>query len=386
MSDKRLNFYGLGSFYFSNGKRVFNGNNWVSNKAMYVFMYLLFKREINISSEKLVEVFWPQSDLERGRKKLYDTIYLLRKSLDSDGLSKDIVESNNGYYSINSDYKIWTDWEYFDSKTDKLINKEEKIEIKALKNLFEFYRGNFFADLNYADWTEIYREELKQRYLNLIEIMATRMYSSKKYLDLLYYLNKGLNFDPYREKFYLLKIKTLDKLGRIAEAINCFKECKNILKEDLGVPPQQELKNELKRIKRDRASDFDNIEIDIEENLRLESGAMECSSIKEFKSVFELEIRQVQRDEDKEYLLVTLDFTDNDLTLSDLRVTVDKIAARFKKHMRLGDYICPASNKIHLILQDMSLDNSGVIIKRFNHFFKKKNFSQTPKVDIKEIN
>ena len=75
MSDKRFNFYGLGSFYFSNGKRVFNGNNWVSNKAMYVFMYLLFKREGNISSEKLVEIFWPQSDLERGRKKLYDTIY-----------------------------------------------------------------------------------------------------------------------------------------------------------------------------------------------------------------------------------------------------------------------------------------------------------------------
>jgi len=127
-------------------------------------------------------------------------------------LNKEIIESKNGYYSINSGYQIWTDWEHFESKTENLINEEASFDIKSLKNLFEFYRGDFFADLNYADWPEIYREELRQKYLNLIEIMTGKMYSANKYLDLLYYLNKGLDYDPYREKFYLLKLKALDKL------------------------------------------------------------------------------------------------------------------------------------------------------------------------------
>ncbi len=385
MSDKRLNFYGLGSFYFSNGKKVFNGNSWVSKKALYLFMYLLFERKRNVSSEELVDIFWPESDLGRGRKKLYDTVYLLRKSLNKNGLSKEIIESKNGHYIINSDYRVWTDWEYFDSKTESLINDEKNFEIKTLKNLFEFYRGDFFTDLNYAEWTEIYREELRQKYLNLIEIMSEKMYSANKYLDLLYYLNKGLDYDPYREKFYLLKLKALDKLGRIAEAINCFKNCKRILNEELGVSPQQKLKNEMQRIKINRDNPGE-LGMNIEENIRLESGAMQCANFNEFKKIFELEFRQVQRFEDKEFLLIAIKFNKNDLSSNELEVTSDQIAAKFKTIMRLGDYICPTNNEIYLILQNMSLDSSGVIIKRFNHFFKKHNFNKKPKLDIKEIN
>lgn len=386
LSDKRLNFYGLGSFYFSNGRKVFNGDSWVSKKAMYLFMYLLLERKRKVSAEELVDVFWPKTELEHGKKKLYDTIYLLRKSLSDDGLAKNIVESNNGHYTINSNYKVWTDWEHFDNKIEKLIKGEEEFSIKDLKTLFEFYRGDFFTDLNYADWTEIYREELKQKYLNLIEIMTEKMYEAQRYLDALNYLNKGLDYDPYRENFYLLKLKTLNRLGRIAEAINSFKECKRILDEELGVSPQQELKDELKKIKRNREIDQKHIEVNIEESISLDSGAMQCSNINEFKRIFELELRQVKRIDDREFLLITVNFEENNLTADDLRLTFDQITSKFKSTMRLGDYICPTENKIHLILNDMSLGSSGVIIKRFNNFFKKLNFDKKPKLDIKEIN
>jgi DNA-binding SARP family transcriptional activator len=385
LDDRHLNFYGLGSFYFSNGRRIFNGDSWISKKALDLFMYLLFKRKKNVRFEKLVDLFWPESNLERGKKKLYDTIYLLRKSLNRDGLDKNIVVSNNGHYSINNNYKIWTDWEHFDSKTDELINGEKKFGSKDLKNLFEFYRGDFFSELSYADWTEIYREKLRRKYLNLIEIMTEKMYENKRYMDALNYLNEGLIHDPYLEKFYLLKLKTLNKLGRIAEAIDCFNECKSILKEDLGVQPQHELKEELKKIKRNRDFEQDDLELDTFSSVREETGAMECSNVNEFKRIFELEMRQVQRLKDKEFLLVTLDFENNNIKREDLEATSEKIASKFKSNMRLGDYICPMNNKINIILQDMNLDCSGIIIKRFNHFFKKLDFNQKPKLDIKEI-
>jgi DNA-binding SARP family transcriptional activator len=385
LSDKRLNFYGLGSFYFSNGKKVFNGDSWVSKKAMYLFMYLLLERKRKVSSEELVDMFWPESELERGKKKLYDTIYLLRKSLRGDGLGKDIVESNNGYYAINSNYKVWTDWEHFDYKTEKLINGEEDFSVHDLKKLFEFYRGDFFTDLNYTSWTEIYREELRQKYLNLIEIMTEKMYNDQNFLDALNYLNKGLDYDPYREKLYLLKLKTFNQLGRIAEAIKCYKECEKILNEELDVSPQPELKDELNKIKRNRDTSEEHIEVNIEKSISLDSGAMQCANIHEFKRIFEFELRQVQRIDDKEFLLITLNLEENNLTEKDFKSTSDQITSKFKSIMRMGDYICPAEKRIYLILHDTSLDSSGVIIKRFNNFFKKFNFARKPKLDIKEI-
>jgi DNA-binding SARP family transcriptional activator len=376
----------LGSFYFSNGRRIFNGDSWVSKKALYVFMYLLLKREKNVRFEKLVDIFWPESDLEHGKKKLYDTIYLLRKSLNRDGLNKNLVVSNTGHYSINNNYKIWTDWEHFDSKTDKLIKGVKDFSSRDLKNLFEFYRGDFFSDLSYADWPKIYRENLRNKYLKLIEIMTEKMYDNNNYLDALKYLNQGLVLDPYFEKFYLLKLKILNKLGRTAEAISSFNQCKKILEEDLGVQPQPELRAELRKLKRNRDFKQAVLETYAVENIKSKEGAMQCSSSEEFKRIFELEVRQIQRMEDKEYLLVTLEFEENNITSKEFAAVSNRIAAQFKSKMRLGDYICPMNNKINIIMQDMSLDCSGIIIKRFNNFFKKLNFSQKPKLDIKEIN
>ncbi|RCW62457.1 MULTISPECIES: AfsR/SARP family transcriptional regulator [Halanaerobium] len=385
MSGKHLKFYGLGSFYFSDGSRVFNGDSWVSKKAMYLFMYLLVERKRKVSSEELVDIFWQQSVLERGKKKLYDTIYLLRKSLSRDGLDKDIVESNNGYYTINSNYKVWTDWDCFGHKTDLLINRKGDFSIQDLKKLFELYRDDFFTDLSYASWTEIYREQLKQKYLNLIEIMSRKMYNAQKYLDALNYLNKGIDYDPYRESFYLLKLKTFNQLGRTAEAINCYKKCKKILDEHLGVAPQKKLKIELNRIKESRDIVEEDIDTNIEEKINFDSGAMKCANINEFKSIFEFELRQVQRIDEEAFLLITLEFEDGTLATEDVKCAFDQIISKFKSIMRLGDYICPAQNRIYLILHDMSLDSSGIIIKRFNKFFDKTNFPKKPKLDIKEI-
>lgn len=385
MSDIRYNFYGLGSFYFSNGKRIFNGESWISKKALYVFMYLLFKRERNVRFEKLVDIFWPESDLEHGKKKLYDTIYLLRKSLNRDGLNKNLVVSNTGHYSISDNYKIWTDWEHFDSQTDKLINGGKDFSSRDLKNIFDFYRGDFFSDLSYADWPKIYRENLRRKYLKLIEIMTKMMASHNKYLDALKYLNEGLILDPYFEKFYLLKLKILNKLGRTAEAISTYNECKNILEEELGVQPRPELRAQLRKIKRNRDSQQLELELDAVEDIQSKSGAMQCKSSEEFKRIFELELRQIQRVEKREYLLVTLEFEEDNINAEDIAAASDRIAAEFKPRMRLGDYICPMNNKINILLQNMNLDCSGTIIKRFNKFFEELNISQKPKLDIKEI-
>ncbi|MFW5885857.1 MAG: AfsR/SARP family transcriptional regulator, partial [Halanaerobium sp.] len=120
MNEVKINFYGLGPFYLEyQGKKV-DGSNWISKRALYLLMYLLLANERHVAAEELVDVFWEESDLEDGKNKLYNTIYLLRRSLAKDGIPKDIIESVSGGYSINKDYQIWCDWEYFEKKTGLL--------------------------------------------------------------------------------------------------------------------------------------------------------------------------------------------------------------------------------------------------------------------------
>ncbi|RQD76311.1 MAG: SARP family transcriptional regulator, partial [Halanaerobium sp. MSAO_Bac5] len=166
MSSGELCFYGLGSFYLEYGGKRVDGNNWISKRAMYLLMYLALEWKRKVSVEELIDIFWPESEIEDGKTKLYNTIYLLRRSLAKDGVPKDIIESVTGCYTINKNYKIWTDWEYFEKEIDKQL-KADEFEIEILKDLFILYRGDFFSNLKYEDWVDIYREELREYYLNL---------------------------------------------------------------------------------------------------------------------------------------------------------------------------------------------------------------------------
>ncbi len=376
MNEEKINFYGLGPFYLEyQGKKV-DGSSWISKRALYLLMYLLMAKDRHVAAEELVDVFWEESELEDGKNKLYNTIYLLRRSLVKDGIPKDIIESVSGGYSINDNYKVWCDWNYFESKTDQLIH-EDDFSVVELDNLFQLYRGDFLPSLRYEGWTEIQREKLRENYLALIEILSLKLYSEQKYRDSVNYLHRGIEYDPYRENFYLLYIKCLVKLGRIAEAINSYKKCEQILKEELDVLPGQELKNEYHKIKLSRE-----LTSKIEEDIIFEDdealGAMICD-LEVFKKIYDLETRHVKRLE-KEFVLIKIDFTGVEMPIP-FSEAVQKISLM----LRTCDVICASSNKLYLLLQDINMMNSGIIMNRFNQFCQNLELTKKPSIDIKEI-
>ncbi|RAK10623.1 DNA-binding SARP family transcriptional activator [Halanaerobium saccharolyticum] len=375
--EEKISFYGLGPFYYQYQGKRFDGSNWISKRALYLLMYLLLAKDRNVAAEELVDVFWEESDLEDGKNKLYNTIYLLRRSLAKDGIPKDIIESVSGGYSINSSYQIWTDWEYFEKKTNQLIHGED-LAVEELEHLFQLYRGDFFHSLRYEGWTEIQREKLRENYLTLIGVLSEKLFTAQKYRDTVNYLHSGIRYDPYRENFYLLYIKALVKLGRIAEAINSYKKCEKILKEELDVLPGQKLKEEYHRIRMNQDI-LEDIEVDLNENPVLSSGAMFCN-MEVFNKIFELEIRYVKRFK-KEFVLMIIDFNNVELELS-----LQKITEKVGNKLRTGDVVSILNNKVYILLRDMSLVNSGIIMTRFNQFYKELGLVKKPSIDIREIN
>ncbi len=376
LRDGVLNFYGLGSFYLEFKDTKVDGSSWVSKRALYLLMYLVLERKRKVSAEELVDVFWPESDVEDGKNKLYNTIYLLRRSLNKDGVPKDIVESVSGGYSICDDYKIWTDWEYFEEEVNKLL-KGEELSIKKLKELFEIYRGDFYSNLKYEDWTELHRENLREYFLNLIEILTNKLYKKQNYRDTVNYLHKGIEYDPYRENFYLLYIKALVKLGRIAEAINSYKKCEKILKEELDLLPGQELNNVYHRIKLSREL-TEKVEEHLNGDLDIKPGAMFCD-FNIFEKIYELELRQVKRIKHS-FILLTIDFGE-----VALKVPIVDFVEIISSHVRAGDVISICNKKIFLLIHDMDFNGSGTILKRFTDFCEEMNLEKKPSIDIKEI-
>jgi len=254
---------------------------------------------------------------------------------------------------------------------------EKELEVEELEELFQLYRGDFFPALRYEAWTEIQREKLRENYLNLIEILSTKLYQAQKFRDTVNYLHRGIEYDPYRENFYLLYIKALVKLGRIAEAINSYKKCEQILKEELDVLPGQELKNEYHKIKLSRE-----LSETIEEDLIFEgnddSGAIICN-VDVFKKIYDVELRHVRRQKGK-FVLIKIDF--NGVKLP---IPFSEAAVKISFMLRSCDVICVNNYKIYLLLQDMNMINSGIIMNRVNSFCEDLELTKKPSIDIKEI-
>ena len=360
-----LKVYGLGRFIVKYGDMEKNIDDWTSNKALRMFKYFLLNRNKDIYNEELVEVFWPEIDPETGKKRLYNTIYLLRKNI---GI-KDIVINKTTSYKFNDKYTCWVDWEQFNNIYENLNNS---ITIEELKTAVELYHGELMPGLRYEYWVEELRTNLQEKYLDIILKLSEKLYEKGEYIEALIYLKKGINEEPYREEYYNLAMKILTKTGRIYEAIAVYEKYKNMISNELGIEPSPEIIATYKKIKNsDLVKQHNTQEI----NAR---GALKCDR-EVFNKIFELENRQVKRT-DKNFTLLTIDFEELEISHN-----FDNLCEEMGELFRSGDVICCYKNKIDVLLHDMNVEKTNYILNRIFEYLKEKNIHHKPTFDFKEI-
>ena len=363
-SNNDLKIYGFGRFLIKDGTKEKKSEDWTSDKALKMFKYFLLNREKEIYNEELVEVFWPEIDPDTGKKRLYNTIYLIRKNL---GI-KDIVINKTSCYKFNESYSCWLDWEHFLD----IYNNKEEATIKDLKNALELYKGDLMPDLRYESWIEDTRTNLKEKYLDIVYILSEKLYNNNEYMEAKLYLKKGIDEKTYREEYYNLAMKILAKTGRIYEAISLFVEYRKLIKNDLGIEPGTDI---IKTYNKIRQNDIIEKETVLEEKNK---GAFRCD-IDVFKKIYELEERQTNRSSNT-FILMEIDFSDFDLDNKFVNIC-EEIGNLF----RAGDVICCCNKKIHLILHDLSIEKTNFTLKRIFDYLKEKKINKKPTFDFKEI-
>ena len=109
MAENRLEVYALGSFYIKLGDQKIREKHWKSQKTLKLFKLLLINYEREINTEQIVEKLWPTTSFSKGIKRVYDTIYQLRKILDQGQTESYILKAPQGY-SLNDKQDYWFDW------------------------------------------------------------------------------------------------------------------------------------------------------------------------------------------------------------------------------------------------------------------------------------
>jgi LuxR family maltose regulon positive regulatory protein len=227
----RLHIQALGrAQVMVNGQLVANAD-WQGQAARDLFFYLLTHPD-KVTKETVGSVIWPESSPAQLKLQFKNAIYRLRQAL-----GQEVVLFDEDLYQFNraSDYEY--DVEIFLGKmAEAQAAAEIDEQIAAYQAALSIYKGPFLPETE-GEWAWWERERLSQAHLEAIIRLAELHLESGKHASSLEYCQLALTEDPCLEEAHRLAMRAHAALGNRADVVRQFKQCQQVLLDEVKVPP-----------------------------------------------------------------------------------------------------------------------------------------------------
>jgi len=218
-------------------------DNWRRKQAAILFKILISHVGRPVHRERLIEWLWPDTDPERGWKRLKVTVSFLRGKLRSGGFEREVIETVGKSYLLRRD-AVWLDSDIFITLVsggwDLLRNGDTHEALTHFEDARNLVRGDYLEDEPYADWCAEERERLREIHLEMLAGMAQCYSEQQKYSEAAQVCRTALFRDPCRENFIRHLMESLVALGRPDWAESHYRTWLRDLDEEYGLNPTHE--------------------------------------------------------------------------------------------------------------------------------------------------
>jgi two-component SAPR family response regulator len=196
-----------------------------------------------IPKEIVIDELWPEESPKVAQRNFKTTLQRLRKSLEP-SIHKDFGSSyihlHDNFVSLDPELSH-VDADRFSSLLRMAEENEKRGDTKGVFPLYtgamEIYKGDFLPEELYAPWADKKREELRTKYIELLNTMA-RLYERqgalRKAIDC---YKKVIQADPLLEEPYQKLMTFYSSKGIYNEALRIYDDCKKALKKELKTKP-----------------------------------------------------------------------------------------------------------------------------------------------------
>ena len=174
-SEHRLDVYALGSLHAQrNGEliRGWGGPKAGTRQAEAIFAFLFDRGERGAVKDEMVELIWPDIELERADLAFHRTLGGLRRSLSPPAPVGDVISFHNDRYRLNTEVVRWSDLAEFEEHLVAARTASDAADrLRHLDAARRLYRGDYLDDCPfYGDSSEVEerRQLLRGRFTDIL--------------------------------------------------------------------------------------------------------------------------------------------------------------------------------------------------------------------------
>ena len=218
-----INVAGAPAFFLNNQPIVFP-----TQKIAALVYYLFLEREV--SRLKLATLFWGEKEEDAAAGNLRNAIYLIKKII-----PEELIAVDRRRLKITPDANISLDIDSLDRLEHCSIEEVQKLGL-------EFMEGfSVTGSEEFETWLRQKRFDCAEKFENNIRLRIQAQKQNKKWDDVAQCLKLLIKKDSLDEKNYLQLMQLYASTGRTSKAFKLFSTLKQMLQQELGTSPGEEI-------------------------------------------------------------------------------------------------------------------------------------------------
>ncbi len=215
-------------------------------KSLAVMAYLAMTRQA-ISRDKLAELLWTDTPLNKSRASLRTALYELTSEFDVDWLiiEQDYISINHEMVELDVDlFKYYVTQARQHRHEDDILCEHCLI---ALQNAEQLYKNRFLGDFyvpsspEFGHWQSVQTDILQREYESFLARLAHHYHKSATVgIDkAITYTIRWLQSDVLHEPAHRLLMQIYAENGQRSKALQQYQQCVEILDQELATPPEE---------------------------------------------------------------------------------------------------------------------------------------------------
>ena len=228
--------YTLGKFLIECDGKPLRSSGKAQHKPLDLLKALVAFGARDVNIRLLTESLWPDAEGDAAQGAFDATLHRLRRFLAVDN----VVQLKDGKLGLNENI-CWVDAWVFEQTCRLAESSEAEPGVKSIaaesKLIRRLYRGPFMASEDDEPWMLQSRERLRSLFRRRVSALGQALEKHHQWDEAIDLFQHALDVDPLAEEIYQRLMLAQKELGRIADALDIYRRCRETLSVSLGVHP-----------------------------------------------------------------------------------------------------------------------------------------------------